>query len=120
MIQISPLTSITKYSPILAIAVVELASGWPYASDAMGVAMAMLGGGMMQIRRAEKKKLTTRLIIAEWVLCGLAGFATHAIVSTQLESTRMVLTACIFSGCLGSEGLFKESQRRARNRDNGK
>ena len=108
---------VIKYYPIVIIAAVEIATSWPYASDSVGVVLAMLGGGMMQVRRAEKESLPIKQVVAEWVLCGLAGFATHAIVISQLDSVRMVWTACIFTGCLGSEGLYKESQRRANKTD---
>ena len=103
---------------IIVIAAVEIAAAGDVTSNFIGAALAMLGGGLWQMRRTERGELTACQIVAEWGLSGFAGFLAHTLAMRSTTDPWLIWTSCVAAGMAGSSGLSKFVEVSNRNDDN--
>ena len=78
---------------------------WSWTNVGISTMLALIGGGFMQLTRAEKNALPWKQAIGEWGLCAVAGFIVHApaIERFSQDSIGMVWTTSVLAGCVGSK-----------------
>lgn len=105
-------TFFKKWYALLMVAAVEAApvvasaTSWTWINALISTVLALIGGGFVQLTRAENDKLTQRQAIGEWMLCGVMGFVIHApAVERFSDSIGMVWTVSVLAGCAGSKAI---------------
>ena len=85
----------------------ELALPWSWRSASIAVLLGLVGGGFMQLVRADRGTLDWPQALGEWGLCAVGAFLAFAAAVHMESSVPKVWGSSVIGGCAGSEFVVR-------------